>query len=466
MKKLVSSVMLLLLLCGAVQAKKIKGKVVCGSERLSGVVVTDGRNFTRTGANGIFRMDVAEDAEFVYIVTPSGYAADWSEGSPRFYRAASGADGFTFDLIRLDGAGDSYNIVAVADPQPHSDAQFEEFAGQPLEDLCGTISSLEGMSAGIVLGDICYDVFHLQERWKEEIVRTGIPFYPAVGNHDHDRNVSEDIPSGSTYRSNFGPENYAFCMGRDIVIVLDDIIYSGRGSYIEGYTEDVLKWVEGLMEHVSEDADIYVAQHSPLNGRNNMKMVHNHERMLELLDGHEVTFMSGHNHINGNFEYAPGVLEHNVAAICGTWWDAYHCVDGTPRGYKVFTKEGDRLTWYYKAVGHDRSFQHEVFMPGTTRVNPDCIVVNVWDYDNAWSIEWIEDGRHMGAMRQVEEYSPLHTSELEATYRNRDRGPAGHELTRTSKHCFAARPSATASQVQIIIRDRFGNETTETITLR
>lgn len=51
--------------------------------------------------------------------------------------------------------------------------------------------------------------------------------------------------------------------------------------------------------------------------------------------GHLVTVLSGHNHVNKNFRYSPEIIEHNVEAICGTCWDAYHCKDGTPRGYMV-----------------------------------------------------------------------------------------------------------------------------------
>ncbi|MBR2617262.1 MAG: calcineurin-like phosphoesterase C-terminal domain-containing protein, partial [Clostridia bacterium] len=31
--------------------------------------------------------------------------------------------------------------------------------------------------------------------------------------------------------------------------------------------------------------------------------------------------------------------------------------DGTPGGYKVFTKSGDRLLWYYKSWAHGKDYQ-------------------------------------------------------------------------------------------------------------
>ena len=66
MKKIV----LLLLAMGAIslsaEARKVKGSVVSGEEKLSGVIVTDGTNFTQTKKNGKFSFDIKDDAEFVY----------------------------------------------------------------------------------------------------------------------------------------------------------------------------------------------------------------------------------------------------------------------------------------------------------------------------------------------------------------------------------------------------------------
>ena len=456
MQKTFYAIICLIAICFSAEARKVKGDVKCNGKGISSVIVTDGKSFTKTKGNGRFSLEIDDKAEFVYIATPAGYSADWSNGSPEFYRRTEGTDYFSFDLIRTGDPGQTYNIIAVGDPQPRSDEHFEEFAGRPLDDLVSTASSLEGQTVGIVLGDICYDVLPLQKRWKEEIVRTGIPFYPSVGNHDHDKAFENDTLAIHAYRQNFGPENYAFFIGKDLVIVLDDIIYHSRSGYKEGYTDAIIEWVRGLMGHVAADCDVYVAQHSPLNGRNNLKMVINHDRLLDILKGRKVTFISGHNHINGIFEYAPGVMEHNVAAICGTWWDTYHCTDGTPRGYKVFTKEDGRLSWYYKSIDRDKDFQYELFMPGTTKVNPECVVVNIWDYDPLWKVEWKEGNGPLMKMNQVEEYSPLHEAALKEKYKDSKRGPAKHKFTRKVKHFFAARPSGTAKEITIVITNRFG----------
>lgn len=464
MRKILTAILAIITLASSVQARTVTGSVTSGKKKLAGVVVTDGKNFTQTSRSGKFAFEIDDDAAFVYIITPSGYAGDWTSGSPAFYQKAEGCNNFVFDLKYI-GDCEKYNIMAVGDPQPRSDAHFAEFAGRPLEDMVQTASSLEGVTVGIALGDVCYDVLPLQQAWKREIVRTGIPFYTAIGNHDHDRKYNDDYNSVLAYRENLGPENYALFLGKDVLIVLDNIIYNGRSNYEEGYTDAILDWVEGLMGYVDDDAHVYVAQHSPLNGRGS-RMIINHERMLELLEEHQATFMSGHNHITGNFEFGDNIREHNIAALCGTWWDTYHCKDGTPRGYKVYTNENGKLSWYYKSVGRDKSFQMEVYAPGQCRENPDCVVVNVWDYDPAWRVEWYENGVYMGLMTQVEEFSPLHAADLKATYEKIGREPSEYKLTMKSRHYFAARPSDKASDIKIKVTDRFGNVFTEELPVR
>lgn len=466
MKRTTILLLTLFLACVFTEARIVKGRVTCGGKRLSSVVVTDGRNFTQTGRRGTFTLDICDSAEFVYIVTPSGYTADWSKGSPAFYRKAAGRSYFEFDLKETPVASSAYNIIAVGDPQPRSEDHFNEFTGVPLDDIRQCASGMTTPTVAIVLGDITHDKYHLMSNWKETMRSESIPFYPVIGNHDHNRKFNDDGLASDLYNEAFGPADYAFFMGDDVVIVLDNIIYHSRSGYELGYTDRQVDWVRILMKYVPGHADIYVAQHSPLNGRHYAGMITNHDALLDLFKGHKVTFISGHNHTNAVFEYAPGVMEHNVAAICGTWWDVYHCTDGTPRGYKVFTKKDGNLSWFYKSIGRDRDFQYDVYRPGQTTLNPESVVVNVWDYDPQWSIEWLEDGKPMGKMKQVEEYSPFHAESIRVRYEKLGEEPSDYRLTRKANHYFAAKPSPDANVVTIVIRNRFLNEWRENIVIK
>ena len=109
-------------LCNVAEARVVSGSVTCGKKKLSDVIVTDGKNFTKT-QKGKFKFEIDDNAEFVYIVTPSGYVADWSNGVPAFYQSAEGVNKFNFELTQTPATGE-YSIVAIADPQTKTLKQF------------------------------------------------------------------------------------------------------------------------------------------------------------------------------------------------------------------------------------------------------------------------------------------------------------------------------------------------------
>ena len=286
---------MLLAACFGAEARKVTGSVKCGETIMPGVTVTGGKTFTQTNRNGKFAFDIDDNAEFVYIITPAGYVADWTSGVPAFYRRAEGISKFEFNLQRT-GGGTDYNIVAVADPQAYSDEHFALFAGEPIEDLAKTAKGLDGVSVGLSLGDISWDRIEILDMYKKEIVRTGIPFYPVIGNHDHEAYLKGDHESASGYRLRMGPENYAFFLGKDIVIVLDNVLYDTNFKMAYGYTDECMSWVKELMKTVPAEADIYAAQHVPFGSR--IKRMKNATQLVEMLRGRKVTFITGHNHEN------------------------------------------------------------------------------------------------------------------------------------------------------------------------
>lgn len=462
MKKVLIVIMASLAFCGVISARKVTGSVVSGDQKLTGVIVTDGVNFTQTKKNGKFSFNIQDDAQFVYIVTPAGYVADYSSGVPAFYQAAEGKKNFVFDLQKTKG-GDDYTIVAIADPQFRNDSQFEKFASYPLDDLSEHTKTLakDNLTVGVALGDICWDVMSLLDDYKREIVRTGIPFYPVVGNHDHNQHNKGDKETVSDYNKAMGPQNYAFYLGKDLVICVDDIIYDTKKKYEEGYAPDVLAWVEGLMEYVPAEADLYICQHSPLHfkfKRNGRKWAENAKEMFDIVRGHKVTFLSGHTHVSNYYEYEENITEHNVAGFCGAWWDTEYCTDGTPSGFKVFNMKDDNLSWYYKSRRRDKDYQVEIYKPGQTVHHPNSVVANIWDWDPTWKVEWYEDGVAKGPMTQICTYSPMFINEIYDVFHNKGRNTPSYKKPTLNDHYFAATPSQYAKKVSISVESRFGQK--------
>lgn len=457
MKRIIAIMLSVVLMGNMAEARKVTGKVVCGDEKLSGAIVTDGKNFTKT-VKGKFAFDITDDAEFVYIITPAGYAADWSSGVPAFYQSAKECKKFTFELEKTGTAGD-YSIIAIADPQTRTKKQFNKFAGKPLEDLCKTAAEIGNSAVGLTLGDICWDALDYIDSYKQEIVRTGIPFYPVVGNHDHERESQGDKETTAVYRGKMGPENYAFFLGKDIVIVVDDIIYDTQKKYSDGYSQEVIDWVKGIMEYAPAESVVYVAQHSPVRHWDKGDYLNiNTDKLYNAIGNHEIVFLSGHTHITNNFQYAENITEHNIAAICGSWWDTIHCTDGTPRGYKVFTKKDGSLTWYYKSVDYPKDHQVEIYGIGQTTGHPESIVANVWDWDPQWKIEWYQDGVYMGSMENIHELCPIYQKEIAEVFTAKGEDIPRFKKPRKNYHYFAATPSKGAKSVKISVTSRFGQK--------
>lgn len=266
-----------------------------------------------------------------------------------------------------------------------------------------------------------------ESRWRVPVV---FPVSASVG--PPVASLQGDSAASAAYRSKMGPENYAFCIGKDVVIVLDNIIYGTNFKCTIGYTDEVIRWVENL---------------------------------LPLLRGRNVNFLSGHTHENGNAVISSDIFSHNVAAICGAWWDTRHCKDDTPRGYKVLSKADGLLSWYYKPVEYSRDHIAEAYILGPDSECPGAVVVNVWDWDPQWKVEWSEDGVFVGAMQQVSVVSPVFASEIKAVYDAYGKTVPRWKSPKPSPHNFMAVPSPSARTVTISIETRFGQKWTTSIAL-
>ena len=95
-------------------------------------------------------------------------------------------------------------------------------------------------------------------------------------------------------------------------------------------------------------------------------------------------------------------------------------------------------------------------MPGETPLNPEGIVANVWDWDSEWKVEWFQDGKPMGSMDKVREYSPLHIAEMKAKYEALGQEPSSWKGTKAAEHYFAATPSQYAKTVTVSVTNPFG----------
>ncbi len=449
---------------GGSLARTVKGTVSCGNERLAGVLVTDGTSFTTTSPAGRYTIDVADSAAFVYVITPSGYTVDCSSGTPVFYQKLGAAKRYDFSLVK-DREGGDYTLLCISDPQCRNKKQFAQFCAEPLRDICSQVERYapEGIVAGLMLGDIGWDSFKVvNPLFKKTMPQVPAPMYPVIGNHDFDMG-RQGREARRSYEDDFGPVNYAFWLGEDLVVVLKNIIYDTQKKYVEGYTDEEFTFMKGLLEHIPADTHLFVAQHSPLHGWFRSTPIVRGEEMVALLDGRRVDFVSGHTHISNNYAHTPTIREHNPAALCGAWWLTTWDNDGTPRGYRIFRNRDGVLDWWYHPVDYDDDFQFELILPGHSILHPASLLANVWDYDEAWSVVWYQDGEPKGPMEQVRDVSPTYVRQISEVYEGK--AIPGFRRPRQNIHYFSAVPDKEAREIRVVVTNRFGKSWEQTVRL-
>ena len=464
MKQTCIIILFLLLSVMTGRAETVKGYVKSGNQGLGEVLVTDGYSFTVTDNKGNYAIELNEKAEFVYILTPKGYVADFSSGVPQFYQPVDKArKEYNFDLQPMKGNANRFAMITMADTQLDTASDVHRLMSETLPDMQETLKQYTDVqTAGILLGDISWDVYVQNEAYKEFARQLNIPIYPVIGNHDFDKYM-EPTPEADfahIYKANFGPLYYAFQLGDVYYIVLNNMVYYGNKKYKTTLEqEDQMKWLELLLNCVlQQDKQVVVAMHAPLKPSSERPLIPGGEKLKQMLmNKFQSTIISGHYHRNTNTNIGAGIMEHNLGAICGTWWNGDTGSDGSPNGYQVFEGEGSKIKWYYKATGKDRSVQFKVYAKGTVMERPNAVVVKIWNWDDAWRVRWYEDGKFMGDMSRFYSFDPDYLAHL-----NGRRAVADYTPARTD-HYFSAVPSAGAKEIKIEVTDRFGQVYTETV---
>lgn len=464
--------LLLLALLGSLSAaaRPVKGTVACGAEPLGGVLVTDGYGFARTDARGAFELDARDEAFFIAVITPSGYLAPLDEGIPQFFLPCTpDRRRYDFRLERWPASTGRYELLAVADPQPKTAEHFERLRTEiipPLRAAADDGARRGVPQAALLLGDIVWDAPELMAPVREQFASLGIPVWPVIGNHDHDQTRHTDREAEANYRRHFGPTYYAFDLGRTHYIVLDDIVYRGRRDYDEQIDPVQIAWAVDYAKRLPAASRVCIAMHAPLvKPWLGFREMASAAPLLDALAGHEVHFITGHTHLNSNYDIRDNVVEHNVAQVCGNLWRDPLNWDGTPKGYQLFSENGDLFEWRYRALDAPENRQLRLWAPGRIAACADKVVAKIWNWDPHWTVVWYEDGRYRGAMQRIVLDDPDYAAHLDSL-RAAGRKPAKVQRVRNTNFYFTARPAASAHEVRVEATDRFGNRYAERIRLR
>lgn len=301
---------------------------------------------------------------------------------------------------------------------------------------------------------------------REQFASLGIPVYGVIGNHDHDLNKFTDREATENYRSHFGPTYYAFDMGRTHYVVLDDIVYHGARKYDERIDSMQLRWAAAYAERLPAGSRVCFAMHAPAmkSWRDERRVMESAETLMDAFAGHEIHFISGHTHINSNFDIREGAMEHNVAQICGNLWRDPINRDGTPKGWQLFRECGGDFAWTYQSLEMPEARQLRVWGPGTAEDYPASVIAKVWNWDSYWTVVWYEDGRYRGSMQRIWCNDPDYIANIDSL-KAAGKTVSKSQRPRTTHFYFKARPSASAREIEVVATDRSGRRYSERITL-
>ncbi|WP_026898494.1 calcineurin-like phosphoesterase C-terminal domain-containing protein [Daejeonella oryzae] len=433
--------------------KKIKGTVRSFGKRLSNVVVSDGFSVVKTNSRGKYEMPFHELARFVFISVPAGYAFPQQNGLAKHYHTLTDEKKqiCNFELTPLKADDSKHNFIIWADPQVKNERDVQLMLSQSVPDVRRLIeeSGSEALFHGIGVGDLVWDEHSLFKRYNEAVAGMGIPFFQVLGNHDMDYNKGGDESSDQTFSLNYGPTYYSFNRGKVHYVVLDDVRYLGKDRNYDGYiSRQQLNWLKQDLSMVPKDNLLIISVHIPVHNS-----VDNNTDLYALLEPFKkVHIMSGHTHFNKNV-IQNGVYEHNHGTVCGAWWTGPVCGDGTPGGYGVYEVEGTDLKWYYKATGLDKNYQISLDIEELS--HQKRLLVNVWNWDPEWKVEWWADDKPMGVLENVMGFDPMAVK----LYKG-DKLPLKRSFAEPSRtdHLFMAHFSPEIKMVKVVATDRFGTK--------
>ena len=406
----------------AADGTTIWGKVTTpDGSPIEGIVVTDGFNCIKTGADGryAFKSDMSK-VRFVYLSLPADVVIPTRYGVPQFFRRiphdapAATAD---FVLEKRDVPKD-YTVMMIADPQVRQygvDGSMETWRDNVAPDAEAFRASQQGDVYSINLGDLVYNNMFAWDDYMDIAASINCPTFNVIGNHDYDQQTLFEISQGDVYYETYvGPSHYSFDLGDVHYIVANTIMYdrpSINAKYGYGLDDDTYKWLCEDLSFVPKDKVIVTCSHANMfknpnaspHGSHGAYFRHYEDYKALLSSYKKVYSWSGHYHENFYYNYAnhfgidtkhgaPNIQCISVARCTGALRLNKELGSmGEPQGFMVLNVHGDNLDWYYKSVGHDQSYQLRVYDP--SRSTDGTVKANIWNWSEGWSQpEWSEDG--------------------------------------------------------------------------
>ena len=493
---------------------------------ISGVAVSDGALVTTTDAEGRWYLRSERKNVFVFISIPKGYRVAVDRAVPQFFAKFKSTRTSSYEqhnFVLAPEENTRHRVLIWSDTHLANrtdDAnQFKKFFKPDIEAQIAKAKS-EGVKLyALGLGDLAWDEYWYKndyslKDYREDIQDFDLTIFSAPGNHDNDPTIADDFLAAAGFRDNLNPSYYSFNIGDIHYIMMDNTLFRNKGEnnvqdYTEGFTDDQMKWIKADIATVPKGTTIIFGLHIPWTNRSQATGKFTYampaafrSEIESLLSGYTVHFVSGHTHTNYTNKISSKMMEHNIAAVCGTWWwTGYYSKnkcrlngDGSPSGYKVFDINGSDVKWHYKVLDRDASYQfraydlrnslitRELYCPASSNPNVSDavfsqyangwdkpanttstkkVLINLFDYNDDWDLTVTENGAKLSVTR-IEGYDPLHTIFFNMGRMNSNSTSMTFPTGQTA-HLFEVSTSSPTSSLIIKATDPFGNVYEETM---
>lgn len=247
---------------------------------LEGVIVTDGRNVTKTDNNGEFTLPGYEKTRFITITTPAGYITD------NFYLPIKhGNESYTFTLTKSDKTlSKTHSFLQITDTEVHNGL------GIWTTYLRDYIKN-EQPAFLIHTGDICYEHGMKIHAKAVNSQTMGIPVYYGIGNHD----LVKSTYGEKVYESIYGPTWYSFNVGNTHYVMTP----MAGGDYKPSYTkEDVYHWLKNDLGMMEKGQSLVIFNHDILTLSDDFIFGINDQEFINFRDYNIKAQIYGHMHYN------------------------------------------------------------------------------------------------------------------------------------------------------------------------
>lgn len=505
----------------------IYGVVSSQEGKVKGAVVSDGVDVTTTDENGIYQLKSKKDKGYIFISIPGNYEVPSQGVLPQFYKLLKGSvdvvERADFVLNKVSGQED-YKVFMLGDMhlanRTGDSKQFKEFT----TDLNNyrNLHLNEKMYA-ITLGDMTWDLYWYSNSFAiADYVNTmnsqikDLQVFHTIGNHDNDYKATSDVAASGAFVNFLAPTYYSFNIGKVHYVIMDDIDcsdYDGSTSrnYAKKLSSEQLDWLSKDLSFVGKSTPVVVVMHAQVfypTESGDFKIDHDAagtSRLLDILSGYQVHFVTGHTHLNFNVTPEASVTkgenfyEHNTGAVCASWWwsgyltpGVHVSLDGTPGGYSIWDVSDKNIQWLYKATGRDAGYQFRSYdlnnvhfsmadvpnMPSTvssaTKANylqyvdaypqntDNEVLINIWNWNPRWTVTVTDENGNQLDVSKVWAFDPLHIAALSVKrFNSSTLSSTPSFITEKFTHFFKVKATDADTDLVITVKDEFGHTWSE-----